>query len=98
MFIPPLVIISLFSYFSIFLVAVGLFFSYIKGIDPTNIQLLCDPYDTTVPLSSIKLEYSGGQFDNPLILNEAGSIDDVVDCVFGSSKRGIFFDDSRFVV
>ena len=65
--------------------ATSAFHSYIKGIDPTNIQLLCDPNDTTVDLNTIKLEYSGKQFNNPLILNEAGSISGIIQCSCGSS-------------
>ena len=64
--------------------------SYIKGIDPTSIQLLCDPEDTTIDLSTIKLVYSGIQYKNPLILNEVGSNTGNGQCLYGSSGQLTF--------
>ena len=64
----------------LFLVAVtGSTYTYIVGVDRTDVLLLCDPEDNG-SLSMLRWSVDGGiEFDNPVNLNsESGNLPDVL--------------------
>ena len=58
---------------------------YIRGIDPDDIMLLCDPDDTITPLNDIRWKYEANIYNNPFMLNEAGLINGTISCINDST-------------
>ena len=56
----------------------GISYNYIKSINPSNILLLCDLNNPTIPLDSVMWRYSGVNYTNPIKLNNLNASDAVI--------------------
>ena len=55
----------------------GMPYYYIKGINPSNILLLCDLNNPSIQLDSVMWRYSGVNYTNPIRLNNLNATDAV---------------------
>ena len=61
---------------------------YVKGIDPTNILLLCDLNNPYIPLKDVRMTtQQPATYNNPIVLNDLNQFDNFLLCAQGTSNQ-----------
>ena len=61
---------------------------YVKGIDPTNILLLCDLNNPNIPLKDVRMTtQQAAIYNNPIVLNDLNQFEDALLCAEGTSSQ-----------
>ena len=61
---------------------------YVKGIDPTDILLLCDLNNPDIPLKDVRMTtQQAAIYNNPIVLNDLNQFEDALLCAEGTSSQ-----------
>ena len=61
---------------------------YVKGIDPTDILLLCDLNNPNIPLKDVRMTtQQPATYNNPIVLNDLNQFNNLLLCGDGTSNR-----------